>query len=103
MAQNNNNTNVTNNNDDVKPTILHDFLGRGCAPVTKVVAAAADVAGGGSPSGSVSGGGGGGGGRWWRADSTLLDWVLVLVHTFHETDFLDVSKMSFFSHLKCMV
>ncbi|GJY22719.1 TIFY 8-like protein [Tanacetum coccineum] len=73
MAQNNNNTNVTNNNDDVKPTILHDFLGRGCAPVTKVVAAAADVAGGGSPSGSVSGGGGGGGGRGGGPVSTTSD------------------------------
>ncbi|KAI3822442.1 hypothetical protein L1987_10032 [Smallanthus sonchifolius] len=57
MAANDNN----NAADDVKPTILHDFLGRGCAPATKF-AAAADVAGGSSPSASVSGGGGRGGG-----------------------------------------
>lgn len=57
MAQNNNNN--SNASDDVKPTILHDFLGRGCAPVTKI-AAASDVASASSPSASVSGGGGGG-------------------------------------------
>lgn len=57
MAQNNN----SNASDDVKPTILHDFLGRGCAPVTKL-ATASDVAGSSSPSASVSGGGGRGGG-----------------------------------------
>ncbi|KAI3792012.1 hypothetical protein L2E82_05881 [Cichorium intybus] len=57
MAQNNN----TNASDDVKPTILHDFLGRGCPPVTKI-AAGSDVASGSSPSASVSGGGGGRGG-----------------------------------------
>ncbi|KAJ0806043.1 putative transcription factor TIFY family [Helianthus annuus] len=57
MAQNNN----TNASDDVKPTILHDFLGRGCAPVTKF-AAGSDAAGCSSPSASVSGGGGRGGG-----------------------------------------
>lgn len=54
MAQNNTTTNAT---DDVKPTILHDFLGPGCAPVTKFAAADAS-----SPSASVSGGGGRGGG-----------------------------------------
>ncbi|KAI3687748.1 hypothetical protein L1987_81450 [Smallanthus sonchifolius] len=53
--------NGNNNADDVKPTILHDFLGRGYAPATKF-AAAADVVGGSSPSASVSGGGGRGGG-----------------------------------------
>ncbi|KAK9079463.1 hypothetical protein SSX86_001135 [Deinandra increscens subsp. villosa] len=52
MAQNHNNA-----ADDVKPTILHDFLGRGCAPPPKSDAAAA--AAGSSPSASVSGGGGG--------------------------------------------
>lgn len=57
MAQNNN----SNASDDVKPTILHDFLGRGCSPVTKI-AAGGDVASGSSPSASVSGGGGRGGG-----------------------------------------
>ncbi|KAI3823508.1 hypothetical protein L1987_04946 [Smallanthus sonchifolius] len=57
MAQNN----TTNASDDVKPTILHDFLGRGCAPLTKL-AAATDSAGCSSPSASVSGGGGRGGG-----------------------------------------
>ncbi|XP_076946479.1 protein TIFY 8-like [Bidens hawaiensis] len=57
MAENNNNNiNINNTNnvtDDVKPTVLHDFLGRGCAPA---------VGGGSSPSASVSGGGGRGGG-----------------------------------------
>ncbi|KVH90328.1 protein TIFY 8-like [Cynara cardunculus var. scolymus] len=52
MAQNN----TTNATDDVKPTILHDFLGRGCAPATKFAADAS------SPSASVSGGGARGGG-----------------------------------------
>ncbi|KAI7743306.1 hypothetical protein M8C21_030720 [Ambrosia artemisiifolia] len=61
MAQNNNNNNNNNNNksnasEDIKPTILHDFLGRGCvAPVTKF-AAVSDAAGCSSPSASVSGG-----------------------------------------------
>ncbi|KAJ0714304.1 putative transcription factor TIFY family [Helianthus annuus] len=59
MAQNNN----TNNNasDDVKPTILHDFLGRGCAAPAARFAAVSGGSGS-SPSASASGGGGRGGG-----------------------------------------
>ncbi|KAL8227024.1 hypothetical protein R6Q57_016856 [Mikania cordata] len=57
MAQNN----TTNATDDVKPTILHDFLGRECAPAAKF-AASNDGAGCSSHSASVSGGGGRGGG-----------------------------------------
>ncbi|XP_076916009.1 protein TIFY 8-like [Bidens hawaiensis] len=57
MADNSNNNNININinynvTDDVKPTVLHDFLGRGCAPA---------AGGGSSPSASVSGGGRGGG------------------------------------------
>ncbi|KAI3738022.1 hypothetical protein L2E82_28040 [Cichorium intybus] len=49
MSQNHN----SNANNDVKPTIFHDFLGRECAPVPNC-AAAGDATTGGSPSASAS-------------------------------------------------
>lgn len=58
MAEKHNNINNADAaDDDVKPTILHDFLGPGCSPATKFPAAS-----GGSPSASVSGAGGRAGG-----------------------------------------
>ncbi|CAH1442217.1 unnamed protein product [Lactuca virosa] len=53
MAQNHN----SNVNNDVKPTIFHDFLGRDCPPVPNC-AAAGDASAAGSPSASASRAGG---------------------------------------------